>query len=299
MTTREKPIEDSGLISAREWSQRGTAIGARAIHILVLLGLVVAGLGPLAWLVAASLGTAQETIRDPLGVFGAMGHWENYVNAFQGVDAGRLLFNTVLVAGGSALATVIVSLSAGYVIAIMRPRWAPLLSAGVLATIFIPAVVSLVPLYLTVVDVFGTGLSLQNSFWAVWLPAGANAFSVLLVTSYLRGLPRELIEAASVDGAGPLRIMWSIVLPLSRPIFGVVALLAAIGAWKDYLWPSLVLTDPALRPLSVALPLIEKTTDLSTFFAVLVLASLVPIALFLVFQRPLLASASISAGMKD
>lgn len=299
MTTREKLIEDSGLISAQEWSQRGTAIGTRANHVLVLLGLVVAGLGPLAWLVAASLGTAQQTIRDPLGVFGAMGHWENYVNAFQGVDAGRLLLNTVLVAGGSALATVIVSLSAGYVIAIMRPRWAPLLSAGVLATIFIPAVVSLVPLYLTVVDVFGTGLSLQNSFWAVWLPAGANAFSVLLVTSYLRGLPRELIEAASVDGAGPLRIMWSIVLPLSRPIFGVVALLAAIGAWKDYLWPSLVLTDPALRPLSVALPLIEKTTDLSTFFAVLVLASLVPIALFLVFQRPLLASASISAGMKD
>lgn len=299
MTSQQSSIEDSGLISAREWSQRRTAIGARAVQLLVLLGVAVAGLGPLAWLIAASLGTAQNTISDPLGVFGAMGHWENYVNAFLGVDAGRLLLNTVLVAGGSALSTVVVSLSAGYVIAVMRPRWAPLLSAGVLATIFIPAVVSLVPLYLTVVDVFGTGVSLQNSFWAVWLPAGANAFSVLLVTSYLRGLPRELIEAASVDGAGPLRIMWSIVLPLSRPIFGVVALLAAIGAWKDYLWPSLVLTDPALRPLSVALPLIEKTTDLSTFFAVLVIASLVPIALFLVFQRPLLASASISAGMKD
>lgn len=299
MTTRQTPIEESGLISAREWNHRGIAIKTRIIHGVVLLGLIAAGLGPLAWLIAASLGTAQETIRNPLGVFGAMGHWENYLNAFQGVDAGRLLFNTVLVAGGSAIATVLVSLSAGYVIAIMRPRWAPLLSAGVLATIFIPAVVSLVPLYLTVVNVFDTGLSLQNTFWAVWLPAGANAFSVLLVTSYLRGLPRELIEAANVDGAGPLRIMWSIVLPLSRPIFGVVALLSAIGAWKDYLWPSLVLTDPALRPLSVALPLIEKTTDLSTFFAVLVLASLVPIALFLVFQRPLLASASLSAGMKD
>ncbi|MDR6867452.1 multiple sugar transport system permease protein [Microbacterium resistens] len=299
MTARTPAIAESGLISAREWGHRRTAVPARIVQGLVLLGLVAAGLGPLAWLVAASLGTSQDIIRDPLGVFGAMGHWENYVNAFQGVDAGRLLLNTVLAAGGSAIATVLVSLSAGYVIAIMRPRWAPLLSAGVLATIFLPAVVSLVPLYLTVVDLFGTGLSLQNSFWAVWLPAGANAFSVLLVTSYLRGLPRELIEAANVDGAGPWRVMWSIVLPLSRPIFGVVALLAAIGAWKDYLWPSLVLTDPSLRPLSVALPLIEKTTDLSTFFAVLVVASLVPIALFLVFQRSLLASASLSTGMKD
>lgn len=299
MSSRQATITESGLISAREWQHRRTAVTARVVQGIVLLGLIVAGLGPLAWLVAASLGTSQEIIRDPLGVFWSMGHWENYLDAFRGVDAGRLLLNTVLAAGGSAIATVVVSLSAGYVIAIMRPRWAPLLSAGVLATVFLPAVVSLVPLYLTVVDLFDTGISLQNTFWAVWLPAGANAFSVLLVTSYLRGLPRELIEAASVDGAGPWRVMWSIVLPLSRPIFGVVALLAAIGAWKDYLWPSLVLTDPSLRPLSVALPLIEKTTDLSTFFAVLVIASLVPIALFLVFQRPLLASASLSAGMKD
>lgn len=299
MIARRNSTDEAGLISARERRQHGTAASVRVVHSLVLLGLIIAGLGPIAWLVAASLGTSQEIIRNPLGVFGAMGHWENYVNAFEGVDAGRLLLNTILVAGGSAVTTVLVSLSAGYVIAIMRPRWATLLSFGVLATIFLPAVVSLVPLYLTVVDLFDTGVSLQNTFWAVWLPAGANAFSVLLVTSYLRGLPRELIEAASVDGAGPWRIMWSIVLPLSRPIFGVVALLAAIGAWKDYLWPSLVLTDPALRPLSVALPVIEKTTDLSTFFAVLVVASIVPIALFLVFQRPLLASASLSAGMKD
>lgn len=109
----------------------------------------------------------------------------------------------------------------------------------------------------------------------------------------------ELIEAAELDGAGPLRALWAVVLPLARPILGVVALLAAIGAWKDYLWPSLVLTDPSLRPISVALPMLERTNELTTFFAILVVASLVPIALFLVFQRPLLANAGFTAGLKD
>jgi multiple sugar transport system permease protein len=292
-------VTDAGLLSLTERRQPARRLLLAIVHGLVLVGIGIAGLGPLLWLVAASLGGTQDVLRDPLGVFWRMGQWENYAIAFQGVDTGRLLLNTVLVAGGSALATVVVALSSGYVIAVLRPRWAPLLSGAVLATIFLPGIVSLVPLYLTVIDVFGTGISLQNTFWAVWLPAGANAFSVLLVTGYLRSVPREIIEAAEIDGAGALRILWNVVLPLARPILGVVALLASIGAWKDYLWPSLVLSNPDLRPISVALPLIERSTELSTFFAVLVVASLVPIGLFLIFQKPLLAGAGLSAGLKD
>lgn len=292
-------MTDTALLSLSEQRQPARRALLAVIHGLVFVGIAIAGLGPLLWLVAASLGRTEDILRDPLGVFFRMTEWHNYVDAFQGVETGQVLVNTLLVASGSAVVVVAVSLSAGYVIAILRPRWAPLLSAGVLATIFLPGVVSLVPLYMTIVNVFGTGLSLQNTFWAVWLPAGANAFSVLLVTGYLRSVPREIVEAAEIDGAGPWRILWSIILPLSRPILGVVALLAAIGAWKDYLWPSLVLSNPALRPISVALPIIERSTEMSTFFAVLVVATIVPVVLFILFQRPLLASAGLSAGLKD
>lgn len=301
MTRRARAPQEAeaSFIAAQERRRPGVALGLGALHALVLLGLVVAGLGPVIWLFAASLGSTQDILREPLSVLTNIQGWDNYARALAGVDAGRYLLNTVVAAAGSAIATVLVAVSAGYVIAILRPRWAPLLNAGILVTIFLPSIVSLVPLYLTVVDLFGTGVSLQNTFWAVWLPAGANAFSVLLVTSFFRSLPTELVEAAWLDGAGPVRTMRSVVMPLSRPILGVVALLATIGSWKDYLWPSLVLTDPAMRPISVALPVIEKSTELSTFFAVLVLASIVPIILFLVFQKPLLASASMSSGMKD
>ena len=85
---------------------------------------------------------------------------------------------------------------------------------------------------------------LINTFWAVWLPAGASAFNVVLVKRFFDNLPREIFEAARVDGAGPFRLFWSIVLPMSRPILGVVSVFAVIATWKDYLWPLLVLPQP-------------------------------------------------------
>ena len=123
-----------------------------------------------------------------------------------------------------------------------------------LGTLFVPAVVLLVPLYLTILDVPIVARRCINTFWAVWLPAGASAFNVLLVKRFFDNLPREIFEAARIDGAGPFRLFWSIVLPMSRPILGVVSVFAVIATWKDYLWPLLVLPDPAKQPLSVRLP---------------------------------------------
>ena len=119
-----------------------------------------------------------------------------------------------------------------------------------LATLFVPPIVLLVPLYLTVVDVPIVHWRLINTFWAVWLPAGASAFNVILVKRFFDNLPREIFEAARVDGAGPFRLFWSIVLPMSRPILGVVSVFAVIATWKDYLWPLLVLPRPG-RPAAV------------------------------------------------
>ncbi len=124
-----------------------------------------------------------------------------------------------------------------------------------LATLFIPSVVLLVPLYITVVRP-AIGPSLLNSYLGVWLPTAANAFNILLVKRFFDSLPHEVFEAARTDGAGPFRLFWSIVLPMSKPILGVVSVFAIIASLKDFLWPSLVLMDPAVQPLGVRLPAI-------------------------------------------
>ena len=167
-----------------------------------------------------------------------------------------------------------------------------------LATLFVPPIVLLVPLYLTVVDVPIVHIRLIDSYWAVWLPAGASAVNVVLVKRFFDNLPREIFEAARVDGAGPFRLFWSIVLPMSRPILGVVSVFAVIATWKDYLWPLLVIRDPDLQPLSVRLPTLQPSTELGVFIAALAISSMIPIVVFLVFQRLFLSGAGLSGAIK-
>ena len=130
------------------------------------------------------------------------------------------------------------------------------------------------------------------------LPAGASAVNIVLITRFFSSLPREIFEAAKVDGAGPFRLFWSVVLPMSKPILGVVSVFAVIATWKDYLWPLLVLRDPNLQPLSVRLPTLQPTTELDIFIAALTIATIIPIALFLVFQRMFLNGAGMSGAIK-
>jgi multiple sugar transport system permease protein len=268
-------------------------------RVVVLAGLLIAGLGPMLWLLKAAISPTQDSIRRPLAIFpSGEVQWGNLATAWQQGHIGYYLGNTAIIAAGSAITSLVVCTSAGYVLSVLRPKWGPVLSAAILATLFVPSIVSLVPLYLTVLKLPLVHANLTNTFWAVWLPPAASAFHVLIVKRFFDGVPREYFEAARIDGAGPLRVFTAVVLPLSRPILGVVALLSIISSWKDYLWPLLVLTNPDLQPVSVALPKIAKVTELNIQLAGLFLALIIPVALFLVFQRAFLRGVGMSGGIK-
>ena len=105
-------------------------------------------------------------------------------------------------------------------------------------------------------------------------------------------------RGATVDGAGPYRLFWSIVLPMSRPILGVVSVFAIIATWKDYLWPLLVLPNPDVQPLSVRLPTLQRSIELDVFLAALLIATVIPIGLFLIFHRIFLRGSGLSGAIK-
>ena len=158
--------------------------------------------------------------------------------------------------------------------------------------------VLLVPLYLEVVHPPVIHHSFINSYWAIWLPAGASAFNVIIMKRFFDNLPREIFEAARIDGAGPFRLFVSIVLPMSKPILGVVSIFAVLASWKDFLWPLLVLSDPNKQPVSVRLPTIVGQTELGVFLAAMLIACLVPIVGFLIFQRSFLRGTGLSGALK-
>jgi multiple sugar transport system permease protein len=285
-------------ISEVEWRRPRVRRPWRVMHIVLLVLLVIASIGPLLLLLKFAVTPTQDILRNPLAVFPHGVKWSNVSQAWNRVHISRYFFNSLYAAAGCLVSQVLVATSTGYVLSVLRPRWGKLLNAAILCTLFVPAVVLLVPLYLVVLHPPLINHSMLNSFWGVWLPAGASAFNVVLMTRFFDNLPREIFEAARVDGAGPFRVFWSMVLPMSRPILGVVTVFAVIASWKDFLWPMLVLRNPNMQPLAVRLPSLQASTDLGVLMAAMAIAALLPVAMFVVFQRMFLNGAGMGGAVK-
>jgi multiple sugar transport system permease protein len=289
---------DRGIVSAADWRRSRVRLAMRILQGTTLLFLLIVGLGPLLWMVKSSITPTQDTLRMPMALWPHGFDLGQLATAWSRTHIDRYLLNTVWIAAGSWLVQIVVATTAGYALSVLKPRFHRILSGLVLATLFVPALVLLVPLYLTVVDLPIVHVRMIDTFWAVWLPAGASAFNVVVIKRFFDNLPREIFDAARVDGAGPFQLFWRIVLPMSRPIIGVVSVFAVIATWKDYLWPLLVLRKPELQPLSVRLPTLQPTTDLGVFIAALTISSLIPIVLFLLFQRLFLRGPGLSGAIK-
>jgi multiple sugar transport system permease protein len=289
---------ERGIVSAADRSERRVRWFMRFLHGSMLVFLLVVGLGPILWMLKSAVTPTLDTLRQPMALWPNGFDLSQFATAWNKVHIDRYLFNTVAIAFGSWLVQIVVATTAGFALGVLRPRYGGVLTALVIATLFVPPIVLLVPLYLTVVDVPIIHWRMIDSYWAVWLPAGASAFNIIIMKRFFDNLPREIFDAARVDGAGPFRLFWSIVLPMSRPILGVVSVFAVIATWKDYLWPLLVIRDPAIQPLSVRLPILAPTTDLGVFIAALTISTIIPIAIFLLFQRLFLSGGGLSGAVK-
>jgi len=287
-----------GLISQSEWRRPSVRWGVGTTQALLLVALVVFGLGPILWLAKSSITPTIDTITNPMSFFPHGAAWSNLREAWTTVHVGRYFWNTVVLAFGSWGVQIVVATTGGFALSVLSPTYARVINALLLGTLFVPTVVLLVPLYIEIVRPPLIHHSFIDSYWAVWLPAGASAFNVVIVKRFFDNLPREIFEAARIDGAGPFRLFWSIVLPMSKPIVGVVSIFAVLASWKDFLWPLLVLTNPNEQPLSVRLPSIQSQTSLGVFLAAMFIACLVPIAGFLVFQRSFLRGSGLGGAVK-
>lgn len=287
---------ERGALSTADWRRPAVKHTWRTLHLVLLLVLLVWCLGPLLLLGKFAFTPTQDILSTPLAFFPNGATTANVEQAWNRYHIGQFFMNTVWVALGSWAVQVLVATTGGFVLSVLRPAWARVVNALVVGTLLVPAVVLLIPLYRIVVDP-PVGGSLINNYLAVWLPAGASAFNVVLVARFFDSLPREVFEAARMDGAGPFRLFWSVVLPMSRPILGVVSVFAVIASWKDFLWPFLVLKSDAVKPLSVYLQSMANV-DKGTLMAALAISTLIPIAMFLVFQRMFLRGAGLGGAVK-
>jgi multiple sugar transport system permease protein len=267
--------------------------------VLLFVLLVLIGLGPILWLAKGAITPTIDTLRNPLALFPHGVAWSNVSDAWSTVNVGRYFWNTIVLAIGSWLCQIVVATTGAYVLSVLRPAWGRFVYALLLATLFVPWIVLVVPLYIEVVHPPLIHHSFAESYWAIWLPAGASAFNVVIMKRFFDNLPRELFEAARLDGAGPLRLFLKIVLPLSKPILGVVSIFAILSEWKNFLWPFLILSNsPDRQPLSVRLPAIQAQTQIGVLLAAMLIAALVPLLGFLIFHRTFLRGTGLGGALK-
>lgn len=268
----------------------------------VVFGLVVAlftvvFLGPMYWMVSSGFKNTQEAVQTPPTLFPESFQPDNYSQAWTVMDLASLLGNTLFYAFGALAFQLVFDVAAAYSLSKLRPVLGKAILGLMLATLMIPATVLVVPQYLTVLDVPIFERNLLNTPWAIWLPSVTNAFNIFLLKRFFDSIPRELLDAAAMDGASPMRTLWSIVLPISRPILGVVSIFAIVGVWKDFLWPMLTLPDPARQTLNVGIYSLSNGVPMNVLIAALTMASLPTLVIFLIFQRNIMSGLT-AGGLK-
>lgn len=235
---------------------------------------------------------------DRLGYGDAMGRtWHKMVAGYgYAWDVLRpYMLNTIIVCLATVLGVVSIGSIAAYIFSRCRFPGRNLLFLAVLSFMMIPGVLTLVPSFMWVKQ-----LGLLNSRWVLILPyiAGGQIFAIFLFKGFFDGLPGELFESARMDGAGHLQLYWNIVLPLSKPVIAVVAIVNILGTWNNFLWPFITNSDAKYHVVSSGLFLMGQSNvayNYATMFAAYVLASIPLLVLFLYATKPFMAGVTSGA----
>jgi multiple sugar transport system permease protein len=248
----------------------------------VLIVFALIWLVPLAWAIDTSLKPNAETTIVPTTWFIEDPTLDSYRTVLEQGDMYKWLTSSFITSAAVAAGTVVTASMAAYALSRLQFRGRQFVFWLVLAGIMIPVQVLIVPLFREM-DVMG----LLNTYWAVILPQIPTAIAVFIFKRFFDGLPRELEEAARVDGASPWRIYRRIVVPLSRPVISAVTISTFIWSWNNLLWPLLVLTNPDLMTVPVGLATVQGTYGIryADLMASSILGALPLLAVFLLFQR--------------
>ncbi len=231
-------------------NERGFSIGKLGGYGLMVFVVLVIG-APLLWMLSGSLRTTQEIYAVPPVWIPSAPRWENFVDAWNAAPFDRFYINTIITTlGGTGLELINATLTA-YAIAFLRFPKKNWFFLGLLLALMVPGQVTILPNYITVANV--AGQNWINTYQGIILPGAAVAFGTFLLRQAFLGLPREVLDAARVDGCGHLRLLTDIVIPMSQPVLVTFGLISLVAKWNDYLWPLIVTNTQNMRTLTVGI----------------------------------------------
>lgn len=268
------------------------AAGPITLQLVVVVG-AIAMFFPFLWTIITSITPGAGLTVTP-ALWPEDPSLDAYRRLFEERPFGRIILNSVGLAVATTLAQLVTSATAAYVFSRLPFRGRGAVFAVYLATMMIPLQVLVVPLFIELKT-----LGLLNSHLGVLLPSMASAFGIFLLRQAVNQVPRELDEAATLDGAGHFRIFWHVILPNIRPALATLTVFAFMGSWNSFLWPLIVLRSPELQTLPVALAALQGqyTTQWDIVMAGSVVSVLPMLALYVFAQKYVIQGVA-SSGLK-
>ena len=265
------------------------------IFMFLLIIFLFTALTPIIWLFITSFKTVNEINSVTYHLFPEKFSLMKVVDVWNKVKFGKYYLNTLIVVSGAIVFSVVFNALLAYAVGVLKPVGHKVINALILLGYMIPAALAIYPLLSQI-----KSLNLINSYWPLWLAFGANAYYYLLFKDYFEKMPSSLIEAAKVDGLSDFKIFLKVILPLSRPIIGVVAIFAMTAAYSDFLLPYTILQRDSMRTVMVSIYNLSSTTTLdSSEQLMLLVISIIPqIIIFAIFQKQIM-NQSVNSGMKD
>lgn len=273
---------DAALSPTRSSRARRRARAGYAARLMLAIVIAVVIIFPLYWMVVVSLSSRADLLSGDLRFWPRSFTFENFDRVLSSFPVATWFGNSVAISLVVAIITVVISLLAGYAFAHLRFRGSNWLFLLALSTLMLPVQVIMVPLFRLI-----SATHLYGTYWAVILPTSASAFGVFLSRQFILAIPRDLIDAARIDGAGQLRVFTHIVLPLSKPLIAVLFFMSLLQTWNDFAWPLIALKQNELFTLPIGLRYLQGQfgSDYGGTMAFALLNVGPMVALFLVFQR--------------
>lgn len=264
------------------------------LYLLLTVALVVV-ITPFVWMILGSVKTNAELRQVPPTWVPQNPTLDNYTSLFSRLSFGRYFFNSTLVAVVVTISNLLFCSMVGYALVMLRFRGKRIIFGLIIGTLMIPGVVTFVPLFVLVAN-----LGLVNTLPGLFLPFLVAPFGVFLMRQFIMSLPRDLVEAARIDGAGELAIFGRVILPLLGPAMATLGILTFLGSWNNFLWPLVVAQTNDTYTLPVALALVstgQNQTEYGLLMAGATVVVLPVLIVFLLFQKRFIQGIA-TTGMK-
>lgn len=275
----------------------------RSMHVLyfvfVAIAVILAALCllPILWVIISSLEPAKEFYSLHPPIVPSHLNWSILGKVWSGVGFLGLYANSGQVVLGSVIMALLFNSILGYILSRLKPRGTRFVFLIVLWTLMLPNTTAIVPVYKNIIDFPVLHANLINTYFPMWLMAGASAFNVIIFKSFFDSIPSELIEAAQIDGSSNLNTFFRVLLPLSKPVFLTITIFTVTGSWSDFFWPYLVLNEGSKQTVMVALYGASTSLPANELLLALTFGMLPPMVVFIFLQRYIMQGFTLS-GIK-